>query len=528
MYRVGDLKHSVETTVMRAEIERRRQLKLAGLVAAFGNISVQYNLVSASIALDILLAPKDVDSNCNFNASNLSTPSPRVASVEPDWAAICLLGLPFAGAVIGQFWLGTLSDRIGRRLAMLTTLTFVLLGVVGSAASTTFVVSCVEALDGWQRTAFWAMLSVSRLLVGLGVGGIYPLSAAASLEAVIAEHKNKDNPTAVPSAVGRGFFWMSPGSVMPYLVTMLLQGSAASTLSTTTQFSVILGAGALPALLALWCTAVSPESSPFTELAKQRLCSRSSLGNGSPSDAVSPLKTLITTPKHRRHLIGTTITWFVFDISCYGTSILRPRILRSIFGPAETIMELCTQSLIIEGIGIASIALAIGNLYTLRLKGLLDWGFFAMMTAFGCFAACQTFAAEQTRVLFGCLIFATGTISWGVNLATYVNPAMLFPTEVRGTAHGLSAAAGKLGALVGIVMYRPIAAFAGLGAVLWAQLFFSTIGLLVARRCIPNGVEEVLLQGTATARGNSDETSPLMETLSPVTVASVVQQLSVQ
>jgi len=40
----------------------------------------------------------------------------------------------------------------------------------------------------------------------------------------------------------------------------------------------------------------------------------------------------------------------------------------------------------------------------------------------------------------------------GPNTTTFVVPSEVFPTEFRATCHGLSAAAGKLGAVVGVVL----------------------------------------------------------------------------
>jgi PHS family inorganic phosphate transporter-like MFS transporter len=49
-------------------------------------------------------------------------------------------------------------------------------------------------------------------------------------------------------------------------------------------------------------------------------------------------------------------------------------------------------------------------------------------------------------VELGALMFA---LNWGCNVATFVLPAVAFPPGVRATFHGLSAASGKLGAVVG-------------------------------------------------------------------------------
>ena len=39
--------------------------------------------------------------------------------------------------------------------------------------------------------------------------------------------------------------------------------------------------------------------------------------------------------------------------------------------------------------------------------------------------------------------------NWGANTTTFIVPSEAFPTRIRATAHGLSAAAGKIGATVG-------------------------------------------------------------------------------
>jgi PHS family inorganic phosphate transporter-like MFS transporter len=39
--------------------------------------------------------------------------------------------------------------------------------------------------------------------------------------------------------------------------------------------------------------------------------------------------------------------------------------------------------------------------------------------------------------------------NWGANTTTFIIPSEAFPTRIRSTAHGLSAAAGKIGATVG-------------------------------------------------------------------------------
>jgi len=84
-----------------------------------------------------------------------------------------------------------------------------------------------------------------------------------------------------------------------------------------------------------------------------------------------------------------------------------------------------------------------------------------------------------------CMI--TFGLNWGPNVATYVLPAAAFPTEVRSTFHGLSAACAKFGALVGTFLYQPIADKFGFAAVMWVQAALCILGMLLSIKFIsPN------------------------------------------
>lgn len=55
----------------------------------------------------------------------------------------------------------------------------------------------------------------------------------------------------------------------------------------------------------------------------------------------------------------------------------------------------------------------------------------------------------------------------GPNTTTFVLPSESFPTESRATCHGISAAAGKVGAVVGASMMAPILSSHGVPTVLY-------------------------------------------------------------
>ncbi|EQD70953.1 Major facilitator superfamily MFS-1, partial [mine drainage metagenome] len=78
------------------------------------------------------------------------------------------------GAVLGPLLFGALADRYGRRRVYPITLSILAIGAVGSALSTPFLgLSVVQVLILW------------RFLLGVGVGGEYPLSAT-----IMSEYSN--------------------------------------------------------------------------------------------------------------------------------------------------------------------------------------------------------------------------------------------------------------------------------------------------------------------------------------------------
>jgi PHS family inorganic phosphate transporter-like MFS transporter len=69
-------------------------------------------------------------------------------------------------------------------------------------------------------------------------------------------------------------------------------------------------------------------------------------------------------------------------------------------------------------------------------------------------------------------------INLGPNCTTFLLPSEVFPTRVRGTAHGLSAAAGKCGAVLTAFAFGTVTKAIGLPGVL--GLFSGIMGLATA------------------------------------------------
>ena len=435
----------------------------AALVGAVGNLSVQYNLQAASIALAII----------------------KTSMPPPSWVKYSLLGAVFAGALVGMTCMGYLGDIVGRRRAMLGTLSLVVLGAL------------VTALGAWGDSLY-LVICLARFIIGVGVGGIYPLAAATT-----AESKSQDSgdpaedAAALVRRVGWAFFWQTPGAMMPYVVASMLLGLPSDTPALeSVQLRLVLGLGALPAAFVWVATYMSEESEAFTSSA------------AAAAEGLSEKEE--NHSKHIRTLAGTGLTWLLFDVAFYGTNIFTPQILSAIFGPSETLGELCWQSLVVQSMGLPATIVTIWLMAKYSGRSLNMWGFALMAISFAGMAllfGAYPSSGDASPAKFALFALITFSINFGPNVVTYVLPAQLFPTQVRSRYHGASAASGKVGAVIGSFMYTPIANSGqdGLADVMWVQVALCLVGVGVAYILLPHQAEVETPAGYAEAAEEADD-----------------------
>jgi len=80
--------------------------------------------------------------------------------------------------------------------------------------------------------------------------------------------------------------------------------------------------------------------------------------------------------------------------------------------------------------------------------------------------------------------------NFGPNTTTFVLPVELFPTYLRGTCHGIAAAAGKIGAVVGTAVFNPIKDAYGADITFIFCGIISILGVIVTMVFIRDGPED--------------------------------------
>jgi len=88
-------------------------------------------------------------------------------------------------------------------------------------------------------------------------------------------------------------------------------------------------------------------------------------------------------------------------------------------------------------------------------------------------------APLHLALIFGGFALFNLMVNMGPNPTTFLLPAELFPTSLRATGHGLAAAAGKVGATVGVFLLPVLRDAWGLGPTLAAVAVCSLLGFIV-------------------------------------------------
>lgn len=183
--------------------------------------------------------------------------------------------------------------------------------------------------------------------------------------------------------------------------------------------------------------------------------------------------------KNGKVLFGTAYSWFALDIAFYGLGLNSATILKTIgFGSytagANKNINMW-QTMFNTSVG--NIILAVGGLipgYYFSMAFVDSWGRrpiqlmgFALLTiifvcmGFGYNAMESTDAGKKAFVFLYCM--ANFFQNFGPNTTTFIIPGEAFPTRYRSTAHGISAASGKLGAIVAQVGFSRLINIGGTG-----------------------------------------------------------------
>ncbi len=325
-----------------------------------------------------------------------------------------------AASAVGAIAFGRIADMVGRKRMYGYEVIILAVGAVASAVAPSI-----------------AWLVVFRIIVGVGVGGDYPVSATIMSE--FAGRRSRGR------LVGLVFAMQAVGLVVGPLVAVLLLHVG---LSEGLVWRLLLGLGAVPAVAVFYLRRRISETPRYLHAARveevQRRRRRRSLTAGWVK--------LIVTPRLRRWLIGAALAWFALDFAYYGNTIASPEIIKLLSPTASLQHSILLTLMIFVLAAVPGYAVAVLTIDRLGRRAIQLLGFLMMALMFALIGLVPAISASAAPfvIIFGISYFFT---EFGPNVTTFIYPAEIFPVDVRTTAHGIAAAVGKLGAFVGTYLF---------------------------------------------------------------------------
>eukprot|EP01038_Epipyxis_sp_PR26KG_P008485 gene8485-11469_t len=451
---------------------------LSKIITAMGNFSVQYNFQSISVAL-ILMS----ESECT-----LSNHADCRSGEQSGWVLGTATAMVFVGAITGQLTMGLLGDIIGRNKAMTVTLSLVAFSALLSAV-----------VPMGSASSIYIAIIVIRFFLGIGVGGIYPLSATKA-----AEDGGDENGKVDVTSASWAFVWQVPGSMTPWLLSLI---TSYTTMSVMSKWRLLLGAGAIPAFIVVVISIIEMYIIQNSEIKDDESEIKAQLSNKlinssiQHNDINKPLHehkeitmcSMLNTRDAWCKLAATGGGWFLYDIAYYGVNLFGGEILNAISAKSDdnvssvkNIRIISGHQLIGLGTSLPAVLLSIFCLRWLSTKTLQIIGFLFISINFIIMAA--TFYPLQESygdLLFFLYCLLLFSLSFGPNLTTYILPAETYPKKVRSSFNGISAACGKLGAFTGVYMFGPLASATSYPTVMVLCAIISVLGAVVSYVFIP-------------------------------------------
>ena len=223
----------------------------------------------------------------------------------------------------------------------------------------------------------------------------------------------------------------------------------------------MLAFGAIPAIAVIYLRRKLPETPRYSLLVKNNTYeankAKEVLGvkNAEKVKASTKVSNFsIFIRSYWKTLAITMSTWFILDIAYYGTGIYSSPIVSTIL-PATTL----PMKVLIAGmpfmVGFFGYFTAVALLDKIGRKTIQIQGFFMMAILYIIVSSVMiikgnkvvgfTIPVDLAFLLYSLTFFF---IDFGPNQTTFILPAELFPVKYRTTGHGLSAAAGKIGAAI--------------------------------------------------------------------------------
>lgn len=360
------------------------------------------------------------------------------------------------GMIFGAILFGWLSDKVGRSRIMGIDLIFFAVFGITSALSQNFI-----------------QLFISRLLLGVGIGGDYPVSSTLVAEFSPSISRGKYLTGSV------SMYWA--GTLVSALITLLTLPLGAYYWRWVFLFGALIS---IPIILIRIRLIESP----------RWLISRGVLKDSNlpkQEDENKGIKGYLDLFKGNVLFVTlfVSLVWFLFDVASYGIGLYYPLILREFAFPSNSEVLYGTMVIGVGAIIGYIIAEFLIDSLGRRIVLLFGLGAMSLLLILGGIVKIYGLALVPYFMTFVALEQWAGAV-------TLFYPTELFPTSVRSSGQGFATSISRIGAVLG-VFYFPI---------MVKDLGFSTSLLVFGITCIIAFIISILM-AKETKRKTLEETS---------------------
>ncbi|KAH0551198.1 acid phosphatase pho5 [Trichoglossum hirsutum] len=387
------------------------------------------------------------------------------------------------GTVLGQVGFGWLADIVGRKRMYGLELIIIIFATLAQSLSSPSAAISITGL-----IIFW------RVLMGVGIGGDYPLSAIITSEFATTKWRG--------AMMGAVFAMQGIGQFAAAMIALIVTSGFKNSLKTASSankcsgvcllavdkmWRVVIGFGAVPGCIALYFRLTIPETPRYTfDVARDVEKAGSDVNaymmgdaEGKPDEvrraqAIQDASEQLTVPKASwndfwRHytqwkngkvLLGTAGSWFFLDVAFYGLGLNNSIILQAIgYAGGKNIYKIlyntAVGNLIIVCAGaIPGYWVTVALCDTIGRKPIQIMGFSLLTILFLIIGF--AYHKLSSHGLLALYVLCQFFFNFGPNATTFIVPGECFPTRYRSTSHGISAGSGKVGAIIAQVVFGPL------------------------------------------------------------------------
>ena len=513
--------NKTSSTYITARRKKRRNTAAADLqLSMLSNFSTAYNVICISLALQMMKHVGDVvvltdNVAATTTTTEISLLYHHMTSADTSMCSSALI----AGMILGQLTLGTLGDVLGRHVAMSIVMILQIIASFGSSFSMSV---------PYYNLSIFHILALWRFLLGLGCGGVYPLSATLTTES--SNNNSRSTPQDRAKCVALTFSFQGFG----YMIVPVVAYSIVQIFGESSDYGwrILLGLGSVPGII----LTIGRQTSSIQQR-QQRNQQRKDNISLSPAIADHPtsINVLIDaeTPyrnkddkvpqqlpsknnslSHRtvpisildailyerqliRKLIGTAGCWLLFDILFYGNVLFQPVVLNAAFGSTnETISKMCYHAFLLAIMALPGYYISIFAVGRQSPRYIQIQGFFVMGLLYltiGTLFDLLSHHSVALLIIYGLTFFFS---NYGPNTTTFMLPSMTYSKSCRSTLNGICAACGKAGALIGATIFVSASHEYG------EQFVFFTCALLSFTGCL---LTLIFVSGRVGQHTNTDD-----------------------